>query len=98
MAKKRLIKNGERTIIASQYGDIQEVKNRLPNQEAYFAMDLIKSYGMVTMLAKDGPVSPPGAVVERAFDIARLTFEHIKQNRMDTPFPFRKVYGDAPDA
>ena len=86
MAKKKLIKNGDRTIVVSQYGDIQEVKNRIPSHEAGFAMD---------MILNDKSELPPGAVVERAFDIARLTFHHIKANRMDTPFPFSKVYLDA---
>lgn len=98
MAKNKLIENGDRTIVVKAYGEIQEIKNRQPSQEAWFAMDLILHYGMVAMQGKDGPVSPPGAVVERAFDIARLTFAHIKENRMDTQFPFKKVYGDATDA
>lgn len=85
----KLIKNGDQTIVASQYGDTTAIKNRVPSLEAAFAMDLILN---------DKSNTPPGAVVERAFDIARLTFQHIKQNRMDTPFPFKKVYGDATDA
>lgn len=91
MAKKRLIKNGDNTIVASQYGDIHEVKNRLPSSEACFAMDMIAKWGM---FQGDAAMIPPGAVVERAFDISRLTFAHIKANKMDTPFPFKKVYGD----
>ena len=88
MAKKKLIKNGDRTIVVRQYGDVQEVRNRLPSNEAEFALDLIMSGGMASE-------KPPGAVVERAFDISRLTYAHIKANKMDTPFPFEKVYGDA---
>jgi hypothetical protein len=49
---------------------------------------------MVTGNHKDGPALPPGAVVERAFDIAKAAFQHIKDNRMDVPFPFGKVYPD----
>ena len=85
MAKKKLIKTGDRTIVVSQYGDLQEVKNRVPNSEAGFAMDLILNNKIDL---------PPGAVVERAFEIARLTYKHIKDYRMDLPFPFKKVYGD----
>ena len=49
---------------------------RMPNEEAQFAMGLIDRWGMVSGNTKDGPALPPGAVVERAFDIARLTFAH----------------------
>lgn len=84
MAKK-LVKAGTRTLVVNQYGEYSEVRNRLPNDEASYAMDLIMH---------DQSDRPAGAVVERAFDIARLTFAHIKAHRMDTPFPFSKVYGD----
>ncbi len=85
MAKKRLIKNGDRTLLVTEHFDITEIKNRLPCDEASFAMDLIMG---------DKSARPAGAVVERAFDIARLTFAYVKANRMDVPFPFAKVYGD----
>lgn len=84
MAKK-LVKAGTRTLVVNGFGDLTEVRNRLPNEEAAYAMDLIMH---------DQSDRPAGAVVERAFDIARLTFAHIKAHRMDTPFPFSKVYGD----
>ena len=57
-------------------------------------MDLIARWGMLAHNHKDGLAMPAGAVVERAFDIAKLTFQHIKANRMDVPFPFAKVYPD----
>lgn len=82
----KMIKNGDCTIVVISDGEIQEVRNRVTSQEASFAMD---------MIVDDRSALPPGAVVERAFDIARLTFQHIKAHRMDTPFPFKKVYGDA---
>lgn len=85
MAKNKLIKNGDRTIVVSPYGGFSEIKNRSPNSEAGFALDLILN---------DESDRPAGAVVARAFSIAKLAFEHIKKNRMDTPFPFAKVYGD----
>ena len=92
MAKKKLIKFGDRTITVTNFGDLGEVRNRAPSEEAVFAMEMIKHLGMVITQSKDGPAMVPGAVVERAFDIAKLTFQHIKANRMDTPFPFSKVY------
>lgn len=95
MAKKKLIKAGDRTITVTGYGEIGEIKNRIPSEEAQFAMGLIDRWGMVSGNSKDGPALPPGAVVDRAFSIARLTFQHIKEYRMDTPFPFVKVFGDA---
>jgi len=95
MANKKMIKTGDRTITVTKFGEIGEVKNRIPSEEAVFAMSLIEKWGLVAMHGKDGPVMQPGAVVERAFDIARLTFAHIKANRMDTPFPFAKVFQDA---
>lgn len=82
---KKMIKNGDRTLVVSSFGEIQEIRNRLPSQEAAFAMDLI-------MADKSDRV--PGAVVSRAFEISRLAHLHIKQFRMDMPFPFAKVYGD----
>lgn len=83
---KKFVKTGDRMIVVGRGGIELEVKNRVPSEEAKFAMDLI--------LASVNSDKPSGAVVERAFDIARLTFAHIKSNRMDTPFPFAKVYGD----
>lgn len=91
MAKKRLIKAGDRTILADGSA---EIKNRLLNDEAALALELICRWGMVAQHTKDSPVLPAGAVVERAFDIAKLTYQHIKTNRLDTPFPFAKVYPD----
>lgn len=88
MAKKKLIKMGDRTLSVSQYGELNEFRNRIPNTEAAFAMDLI-------MADQSGNAS--GAIVERAFKVARLTFAHIKANRMDTPFPFAKVFPDDSD-
>lgn len=97
MAKRKLIKAGDRTISVTQYGEMGEIRNRIQSEEAVFAMDLIARWGMVAVHGKEGPVMQPGAVVERAFDIARLTFEHIKANRMDTPFPFAKAFPDDSD-
>lgn len=87
MAKKKLIKVGDRTVLVDKYGEVGEVKNRLLSDEATLALGLICRWGM------DSTV-PPGAVVERAFDIAKLAYMHIKDNRMDVPFPFAKVYPD----
>jgi len=90
MAKKTLIKAGDRTITTNGFGEMTEIRNRILNQEAAFALDLIMS---------DKSDRPAGSVVERAFRIAKLAFEHIKANRMDVPFPFDKVYtDDKPDA
>ena len=94
MAKKKLIKAGDRTIVLRNYGEMTEINNRIPSGEAAFALDLIARWGMVAGNHKDGPPLPPGAVVERAFDIAKLAYQHIKDNRMDVPFPFAKVYPD----
>lgn len=90
MAKKKLIKAGDRTLTTNGFGDLQEIRNRIMNQEAAFALDLIMN---------DKSDRSAGAVVARAFSISKLAFEHIKKSRMDTPFPFAKVYGDdSPDA
>ncbi len=85
MAKKKLIKVGDRTLTISNYGDPTEVRNRILNDEAAFAMDLIMA---------DRSDRVPGAVVERAFAISKAAYAHVKANRMDTPFPFAKVYPD----
>lgn len=85
MAKKKLIKTGDRTITVNRLGDVGEIRNRVLNTEAGFALDLILN---------DKSDRSAGAVVARAFGISKLAFEHIKKNRMDTPFPFAKVYGD----
>ena len=94
MAKKKLIKVGDRTVLVDKYGEVGEVKNRLLSDEATLALDLICRWGMVAGNHKDGPALPPGGVVERAFDIAKLAYQHIKANRLDTAFPFGKVYPD----
>ena len=95
MAKKRLIKAGDLTILVDRYGDHSaDINNRLLSEEATFALGLIDRWGMVAGNHKDGPALPAGAVVERAFDIAKLAYMHIKDNRMDVPFPFAKVYPD----
>lgn len=94
MAKKKLIKAGDRTVLVDKYGEVGEVKNRLLSDEATLALELICRWGMVAGNHKDGPALPPGAVVERAFDIAKLAYQHIKANRLDTAFPFGKVYPD----
>ena len=94
MAKKTLIKAGDRTILFERWGNGAEIKNRILNDEALLAMDLIARWGMLAHNHKDGLAMPAGAVVGRAFDIAKLTFQHIKANRMDVPFPFAKVYPD----
>lgn len=79
-----MIKAGNRTIRVDDYGTVGEFRNRILSDEAAMAMDLI--------LASVNSDKPAGAVVERAFDIARLTFQHIKENRMDVPFPFAKAF------
>jgi hypothetical protein len=94
MAKKTLIRAGDRTILVNRYGDGAEIKNRLLSDEASLAVELIYRWGMETIHHNEGPILPPSAVVERAFEIAKLTFQHIKVNRMDVPFPFAKVYPD----
>lgn len=85
MAKKTLIKAGDRTITTNGFGEMTEIRNRILNQEAGFALDLIMG---------DKSDRPAGAVVVRAFSIAKLAFAHIKAQRMDVPFPFAKVYPD----
>ncbi len=86
MAKK-VIKNGDNSIVVGEFGDLKyELRNRTVNAEAGFACDIILKLSTSDM--------KPGAVVEHAFEVARLTFEHIKANKMDTPFPFKKVFGD----
>jgi hypothetical protein len=88
MAKK-VIKNGDKSIVVDGYGDLTyELRNRVINEEAGFACKII----LQTSANNSG--MKPGAVVEHAFEVARLTFEHIKANKMDTPFPFKKVFGD----
>lgn len=79
----KLVKCGDRTIVSKGFGPESEIKNRLLGEEANFAMDLIMG---------DRSDRVPGAVVERAFAIAKEAFRHIKVNRMDTPFPFAKVF------
>jgi len=85
MAKRKLIKSGDRTIVVGSFGEFMEVANRVPNTEANLAVKIILA---------DRSERAPGAVVERAFSIAKLTMQHIKDNRMDIPFPFTKVYAD----
>lgn len=88
MAKKKLIKAGDFTFTMPNFnGEPGAIKNRVLSEEATFALGLIDRWGM-------DPALPPGAVVERAFDIAKLAYQHIKDNRMDVPFPFAKVYPD----
>jgi hypothetical protein len=95
MAKKKLFKAGDRTILVDKYGDgSAEIKNRILSDEATLALELICRWGMVASHTKDGAALPAGAVVERAFDIAKLAYQHIKANRLDTAFPFGKVYPD----
>jgi hypothetical protein len=94
-AKQRLIKSGDRTLVVDPYTGVSVIRNRMPNEEAQFAMGLIDKWGMVTTQGHNGPSMKPEEAVERAFYIAYLTFKHIKEYRMDTPFPFKKVYGDA---
>lgn len=94
-ATKKFIKSGDRTIVVDSHRGVSEIRNRMPNEEAVFAMGLIDKWAMVATQGHNGPAMKPGQVVDRAFEIARLTFQHIKEYRMDTPFPFAKVYGDA---
>ena len=82
----KLTKCGDRTIVHDNFGFVFELSNRAPNEEAGFAMQII---------ANDQSDRPCSAVVERAFRIAQLTFKHIKDAKMDAPFPFKKVYPDA---
>lgn len=88
MANK-IIKNGDKSIVVDGFGDLTyELRNRTMNAEAGFACDIILK------LSSGNHGMKPGAVVEHAFEVARLTFAHIKANKMDTPFPFKKVFGD----
>lgn len=88
--KEKLIKSGDRTVVVSKFGDFKEILNRLPNREASFALDLIG----VLAGSDVGAKLPPNAIVGRAFEISRLAHLHIKKMRMDTPFPFAKVFPD----
>lgn len=92
MAKRKLIKSGDRTIIVSSFSSIEEVRNRVPNAEAHFAMSMIEKWAMG--VGKNEILMKPEEAVQRAFYIAELTFQTIKDRGMDTPFPFKKVYGD----
>lgn len=92
MAKKKLIKSGDRTIIVGGYNGIEEVKNRVPNHEAHFAMLMIERWAMG--VGRNEILMKPEEAVERAFHLAALTFQTIKDRGMDTPFPFKKVYLD----
>lgn len=92
MAKKKLIKTGDRTIIASSYGDFTEISNRVPNREACFAMAMIEKWALG--VGRGEVLMKPEEAVERAFRIAQLTYAHIKENRMEAPFPFAKVYDE----
>lgn len=92
MAKKKLIKSGDRTIVVGSFGEFAEVNNRIPNHEAHFAMSMIEKWALG--VGKGEILMKPEEAVERAFHIAALTFQTIKDRGMDTPFPFKKVYGD----
>jgi hypothetical protein len=94
-AKHRIIRRGDRTIVVNPYKGVSEIRNRMPSEEAVFAMGLIDKWAMVATQGQNGPAMKPEEAVERAFYIAYLTFKHIKDKRMDTTFPFEKVYGDA---
>lgn len=83
--KHTMTKMGDQTLVDNEYGDFKSIRNRINSEEAGFAMDLILN---------DKSDRVPGAVVERSFEIAKLTFQHIKENRMSVPFPFAKVYPD----
>ncbi len=88
MANK-VIKNGDNSIVVDRYGNVKhELRNRTVNAEAGLALDII------LQLSTSGAIMKPGAVMEHAFEVARLTFAHIKANKMDTPFQFKKVFGD----
>lgn len=82
---KKLTKFGDRTVVYDNFGFVHEVNNRMPSEEALLAMRIIEN---------DQSDRPCSAVVERAFRIAQLTFKHIKDAKMDAPFPFKKVYPD----
>jgi len=97
MAKKQ-IKVKDQTVIVNEYGDLRhEIANRVMGDEARLAVSLIEKWAMVasnTGTGLQGQLLKPGEVVERAFDIAHLTMKHIKDNKMDAPFPFKKVFGE----
>ena len=83
---KKLTKCGDRVIAHCEDGPVHEIKVRVHSEEAGFAKQII---------ANDQSDRPCSAVVERAFRIAQLTFKHIKDAKMDAPFPFKKVYPDS---
>lgn len=88
MANK-VIKSGDKSLVVDQYGDLKhELRNRTVNAEAGLALDII------LQLSNSGTTMKPGAVVEHAFEVARLALAHIRANKMDTPFPFKRVFGD----
>lgn len=97
MAKK-LTKIKDQTIATNNYGDITDtLPNRILSDEARLAVSIIEKWAMVTSqtgTGLQGQLLKPGEVVERAFDIAHLTMKHIKANKLDAPFPFKKVFGD----
>lgn len=90
----KMIKSGDRTIVMDVRGQINEIINCRISEEAQFAMGIIDKYGMVAMKASSGPLMTPHEVVDRAFEIARLTFEHIRVYDMESPFPFDEVFGE----
>jgi len=92
MANKKLVKSGDRTIVVGGYRGIEEVKNRVPSSEAHFAMSMIEKWAMG--VGRNEILMKPEEAVDRAFHIAALTFQTIKDRGMDTPFPFKRVYGD----
>jgi len=95
---KRLVKGGDHTFIVSKYGEFSHtIPNRVLSQEAQLAVSIIEKWAMVTSqtgAGLQGALLKPGEVVERAFEIARLTHAHIKAHKLDAPFPFKKVFGD----
>jgi len=93
MNVKKVIKNGDRYVVTSGYDKIEymEVRSRTPNEEAAFAMSMIEKWALG--VGRNEALMKPEEAVERAFTIARLTYQHIKDNRMSTPFPMAKVFG-----
>jgi hypothetical protein len=92
--KMKMIKSGDRTIVVDVRGQMSEITNLCISEEASFAKGMIDKYGMVAMKDSSGPLMTPHEVVDRAFEIARLTFEHIRVYDMDSPFPFNEVFGE----
>jgi len=80
--------------------------NAVPTMEAEYALQLIERFGLIAARqgdAEDGAgrqtqvLLEPSAVVDRAFSIARLAFQHIEEGRMYMTLPDLNAVNKAND-